>query len=77
MPTDCEPGFNCYNFSTVRTAQFSVANPVRFELGGQGNTATGPETSAMKCPFCGFANDKVVDSARSKKRSRFAAAASV
>jgi transcriptional repressor NrdR len=24
-------------------------------------------TSAMKCPFCGFANDKVVDSRESKE----------
>ena len=25
------------------------------------------EASAMKCPFCGFANDKVVDSRESKE----------
>ncbi len=26
-----------------------------------------PETRAMKCPFCGFVNDKVVDSRESKE----------
>jgi transcriptional repressor NrdR len=32
----------------------------------QGGLPTEP-TSAMKCPFCGFANDKVVDSRESKE----------
>ena len=35
----------------------------RSELQGLGNA----KTSAMKCPFCGFANDKVVDSRESKE----------
>jgi len=46
------PRFNCYNFEQ---------RPVN-----ESRESTDP-SSAMKCPFCGFANDKVVDSRESKE----------
>ena len=63
--------FNCYNFGELPEQQI----PVCFHFAGavekisSGETVQGSEfeASAMKCPFCGFANDKVVDSRESKE----------
>jgi transcriptional repressor NrdR len=63
---------NCYNFGYQVSKQ---ASP--YELGAASGPSAGSEgfvcgrfprfASAMKCPFCGFANDKVVDSRESKE----------
>src|SRR6202522_2237578 len=45
----------CYNFCIDPNIRFPYPVPFSNDL------------SAMKCPFCGFANDKVVDSRESKE----------
>jgi transcriptional repressor NrdR len=63
--------FNCYNFGVQSGQQIllffaSISCRNDNKLGRMSNGRE-LETSAMKCPFCGFANDKVVDSRESKE----------
>ena len=57
-------------WSSVRTADPSFFASISCRNDNKlGRMSNGREfeTSAMKCPFCGFANDKVVDSRESKE----------
>jgi len=61
---------NCYNSKlSIRTdfACFQARHAQRRGPEGQSNGSAAGPFSAMKCPFCGFANDKVVDSRESKE----------
>jgi len=69
MPTALRAGFQTVTISsTVPDSPVLCATPVRFELVGKGNTADRTETSAMKGPFCGFANERWLTRARARKR---------
>jgi transcriptional repressor NrdR len=63
--------FNCYNFGELPEQQipvsFHFAGAVEKTSSGEAVQRSEFEASAMKCPFCGFANDKVVDSRESKE----------
>ena len=63
--------FNCYNFGELPEQQipvsFHFAGAVEKISSGEAVQRSEFEASAMKCPFCGFANDKVVDSRESKE----------
>jgi transcriptional repressor NrdR len=64
---------NCYNFQyrpPTRKFQLkctSLRFPRFFARVAMKKPGTRRPASAMKCPFCGFANDKVVDSRESKE----------
>jgi transcriptional repressor NrdR len=62
----------CYNFRlTTQDSRSLLArrrNGSTLRIGmARGFQDLSFDTSAMKCPFCGFANDKVVDSRESKE----------
>jgi transcriptional repressor NrdR len=61
--------FNCYNFGELPEQQIPVSFHFAVEKISSGEAVQRSEfeASAMKCPFCGFANDKVVDSRESKE----------
>jgi transcriptional repressor NrdR len=52
---------------TADSCLFSFAGAVEKTSSGEAVQRSEFEASAMKCPFCGFANDKVVDSRESKE----------
>ena len=58
---------HCYNFwLSSRTTDSSLLR--RSSVACRNHEESGDaKTSAMKCPFCGFANDEVVDSRESKE----------
>jgi transcriptional repressor NrdR len=57
--------FSCPVRENSRFFRLSLAV---FGVGSSGHARISPgQTSAMKCPFCGFENDKVVDSRESKE----------
>jgi transcriptional repressor NrdR len=63
---DCSFRFNCYN------SKLSISVRIPWPDGSFGRRMPSPRSgndrsSAMKCPFCGFGNDKVVDSRESKE----------
>ena len=53
--------------ATIQAVFRNIAAVVHFELSGRTTGLSDAKISAMKCPFCGFANDKVVDSRESKE----------
>ncbi|MGZ3707171.1 MAG: NrdR family transcriptional regulator, partial [Bdellovibrionota bacterium] len=62
--------FNCYNFVDRPSQQIlaSCFAPLASEAVRRWAERFSTDlSSAMKCPFCGFANDKVVDSRESKE----------
>jgi transcriptional repressor NrdR len=63
-----DPHFNCYNF--VISQGTNILHAVGAWVKPRqtcGKTCLVLQLSAMKCPFCAFANDKVVDSRESKE----------
>jgi transcriptional repressor NrdR len=63
------PGcFNCYNFCIGQDQRNPPFHCASFAVAHRSYKVIADwPTSAMKCPFCGFANDKVVDSRESKE----------
>jgi transcriptional repressor NrdR len=64
--------FNCYNFQYHQNGGICVPFSASQRAGatrasGSGESLSSEAFSAMKCPFCGFENDKVVDSRESKE----------